>query len=59
MQVHSSRVLNCLNVASPECSGPCWIVEPAIEDYTIYILDGYSIVMQFQQLHPRLWTIGV
>lgn len=26
MQVRSSRVLNCLNVASPVCSGPCWIV---------------------------------
>lgn len=45
----------------PGCclTGPYWIVEPAIEDYTIYILDGCSIVMQFQQFHPRSWTIGV
>lgn len=37
MQVHSSRVFN---VASMACSGPYWIVEPALED-TFYIYPGW------------------
>lgn len=53
MQVHTSRVFKLPECCPHRIVQDYWILEPAMEDYTVYILDGCSNVMQFQQLYPQ------